>query len=1132
MADEARLTSAGALVTTQDARARLTQVGVLVTVGDVVNARLTQVGVLATIGALGHPKLEGVADDENQITITTFPAQGATTHNLYRDTCLPVETTPANLIAEDTGAAPDPYVDSGLAEGETYYYAATATDGIDTTVSDTIAVHAPGFGFAPDLRVQQRAADGGVFEIINDDASVLNVRWQIHLATDVCFQTPVLTRDDAVPSTRAVWDLLGTLTTNVAYVLHVRNTNVDGNSDWTDLAFTPRNVAIPGGFTSPDNGATVSGDYVVLEWDLFESASGKGAFWRPTELLISTDGGETFATLSDSGFADATADAYNWDSTTVADGLVVFAVNAFNSESLQASQTPWLLLRVSNDESGCTHAGVANGEPIGPDNIDEVIVNGTGTFGYYTGSNPVGSGLVALVTTGNMYVGLPGTFDAPYEEFKALCIGHSATAGGLLAFFNGQGAEATLLGIDFVDGATGLVTMSLKIKWELLGTGFGSCPSDFYAGNGVVQLSGMGAADFQESIEVTGSHWFKLCGRDKIEAHGLWWEMTRSDPIGAPTVYDYVIHGTGWFDSVHRTGTVDLGVELCGFPVAHLERLSPFGGWLALHAFSVCGEEGDACGDLPGEIPEDFAIEAAVVCDCVTLTAPPFYSDSATLANWEVTLDDGYEDWDYPAVPDTGFQSTDLASHEFCDLAPGDYLGRVTFRFPDSSEQTSSSVAFTIQENTPPTAPVIETPTEGQTFTDGIVTLRFSPAVDLEGDYLEYEAAYSTDDGLSWIVFAELGTIDPDTDNVLDLSALPPGIVAIRVRAFDGCLFGPPDIVCIILDVICPEEVIHVTYIDRLELWSDLRDNGGERIGFIPDYITATDHRELQGEETFALTIPRVSDNNDAQGVWEKLRHKRVIRTVYADLTFEEWRIIHIQDERDDRNALSAKIECESPCYDLNTRQLRRTEVNGTVLHEWGLYGVTVLEAAQVIIAQAPRYFRLGHVDEAIADAIIDLDFSWNNVLEGLVQIQERYADENLTIERQCRRTCSGYNINLVVSTGATPSDPVASFTSETGYGYEEEPLVVLFDGSGSSAPSGTIISWDWDFGDGDTGTGEFAVHEFDYADTYTVTLTVTDNGGRTNSIQLEVELTEAPEEEGGSGGIGSHAIGSSPIGG
>jgi PKD repeat protein len=48
--------------------------------------------------------------------------------------------------------------------------------------------------------------------------------------------------------------------------------------------------------------------------------------------------------------------------------------------------------------------------------------------------------------------------------------------------------------------------------------------------------------------------------------------------------------------------------------------------------------------------------------------------------------------------------------------------------------------------------------------------------------------------------------------------------------------------------------------------------------------------------------------------------------------------------------------------------------------------------------------------------------------------------------------------------------------------------------------PDGYIVSWSWDFGDGQTGNGPGVFHRYDAPGDYTVTLTVTDNDGLTDS--------------------------------
>lgn len=63
---------------------------------------------------------------------------------------------------------------------------------------------------------------------------------------------------------------------------------------------------------------------------------------------------------------------------------------------------------------------------------------------------------------------------------------------------------------------------------------------------------------------------------------------------------------------------------------------------------------------------------------------------------------------------------------------------------------------------------------------------------------------------------------------------------------------------------------------------------------------------------------------------------------------------------------------------------------------------------------------------------------------------------------------------------------------------YPENPIIcqtVTFNGSDSYDPDGNITDWYWQFGDGRTANGKIVTHDYEAAGTYTVNLTVTDNG-------------------------------------
>ncbi|WP_022883451.1 PKD domain-containing protein [Glaciibacter superstes] len=92
------------------------------------------------------------------------------------------------------------------------------------------------------------------------------------------------------------------------------------------------------------------------------------------------------------------------------------------------------------------------------------------------------------------------------------------------------------------------------------------------------------------------------------------------------------------------------------------------------------------------------------------------------------------------------------------------------------------------------------------------------------------------------------------------------------------------------------------------------------------------------------------------------------------------------------------------------------------------------------------------------------------------------------------------------LGSGVTPNvAPTASFEATPGL------LTVDVDGGGSADSDGTIASYEWNFGDSTTGSGVTATHTYATAGTYTVSLTVTDDGGATAVTSKAVTIQAPP---------------------
>ena len=108
----------------------------------------------------------------------------------------------------------------------------------------------------------------------------------------------------------------------------------------------------------------------------------------------------------------------------------------------------------------------------------------------------------------------------------------------------------------------------------------------------------------------------------------------------------------------------------------------------------------------------------------------------------------------------------------------------------------------------------------------------------------------------------------------------------------------------------------------------------------------------------------------------------------------------------------------------------------------------------------------------------------------------------------QIEITCdyfSGQIDYIEITKGQTNVPPIASFTSAC------TDLECAFSSAGSTDPDGSVASRQWAFGDGGTSTQANPTHAYAEAGAYQVTLTVTDNGGKTSSVTRSVIAQDPP---------------------
>ncbi|OHU94212.1 S8 family serine peptidase [Pseudoalteromonas byunsanensis] len=117
---------------------------------------------------------------------------------------------------------------------------------------------------------------------------------------------------------------------------------------------------------------------------------------------------------------------------------------------------------------------------------------------------------------------------------------------------------------------------------------------------------------------------------------------------------------------------------------------------------------------------------------------------------------------------------------------------------------------------------------------------------------------------------------------------------------------------------------------------------------------------------------------------------------------------------------------------------------------------------------------------------------------DWVLRVEDTYAQDVGTLNQ--------WSLTLTGLGDVAPAEPVAGFS------YAADMLNVTFTDSSTDA-NNDIASWAWDFGDGNTSNEQNPMHSYAAAGTYDVSLSVTDEGGRTSTLVQSVTVADAALE-------------------
>lgn len=199
----------------------------------------------------------------------------------------------------------------------------------------------------------------------------------------------------------------------------------------------------------------------------------------------------------------------------------------------------------------------------------------------------------------------------------------------------------------------------------------------------------------------------------------------------------------------------------------------------------------------------------------------------------------------------------------------------------------------------------------------------------------------------------------------------------------------------------------------RLEVWSTLQCAGGARQLVVADLLTLSETRSIIGEESLSATV------KFSTGLLAVLAEWKVLRVVFDDDSFDEWRVTDIAEGRGQDGASLVEVRALWPTVDLASLGIiSRTESDGLVRPDFEVIGLSPAEHLSTFIlpaltAAGATWFAAGTVTPT---APVDVVYAWTTPKEAIDLLASQTG-----YEFQLRRNgTTNYLVDLVATIGGS----------------------------------------------------------------------------------------------------------------